>query len=45
MHGNDYGYDVSMFKRMRAPPIGYEHMIVPKAYQVPIEKHYNVGYE
>jgi len=30
-------------RRMERPGLGYEHMIVPKAYKVKIEQTYNYG--
>ena len=41
----DYGVTNALDRKMRTPPLGYEHMIVPKAYKTQAEQHYNYGYE
>ena len=43
--GYDYGTKNPIDRRNNRPPIGYEHMIIPKAYKTQVEKHYNHGWD
>ena len=43
--GYDYGFTNALERRMRFPPIGYEHFVIPKAYKTQVEKHYNHGWD
>ena len=43
--GYEYGTNNVWDRRHQFNAIGYEHMIVPKAYKNPIEKTYNYGWE